>query len=131
MTQIVLDTNVLISALISTKGNPAQIFDKVSEGALRAIYCQKILDECEAVLNRPCFSFPHSSVSSALDTFKLKGIEVNPRFSQIPMTDESDRIFYDTAVTGNAILITGNLRHYPNEPFIMSPAEFFTAHCRV
>jgi predicted nucleic acid-binding protein len=41
------------------------------------------------------------------------------------MQDEDDRIFYDTAKEGDAILITGNFRHYPNEPFIMKPSAFW------
>jgi len=44
--------------------------------------------------------------------------------SNIPMPDESDRIFYDTAKQSGSILITGNTKHFPDEPFIMTPAEF-------
>jgi len=40
------------------------------------------------------------------------------------MTDETDRVFYDTAKASGAILITGNIRHYPAMPFIMTPADF-------
>ena len=42
----------------------------------------------------------------------------------IPMPDESDRIFYDTDKQSGSILITGNTKHFPDEPFIMTPAEF-------
>ena len=42
----------------------------------------------------------------------------------MPMPDETDRIFYDTAKASGAILITGNLKHFPSEPFIMKSAEF-------
>jgi len=40
------------------------------------------------------------------------------------MSDESDRVFYDTAKTIGAILVTGNIKHYPDEPLIMTPAVF-------
>ena len=40
------------------------------------------------------------------------------------MRDESDRIFYDTAKESKSILISGNLKHFPNEEFIMLPADF-------
>ena len=40
------------------------------------------------------------------------------------MIDETDRIFYDTAVSSGATLITSNKKDYPNEPFILTPAEF-------
>jgi len=39
-------------------------------------------------------------------------------------SDEDDRIFYDTAKSANAVLVTGNKKHYPDESFIMTPAEF-------
>jgi predicted nucleic acid-binding protein len=40
------------------------------------------------------------------------------------MKDETDRKFYDTAKSSSATLITGNMKHYPAEPFIMTPADF-------
>ena len=40
------------------------------------------------------------------------------------MIDEDDRIFYDTAKTAKAYLITGNKKHYPQENFIFTPADF-------
>jgi len=44
---------------------------------------------------------------------------------EIPkLIDETDRIFYDTAKNTASILITGNIRHYPNEKFILTPTEF-------
>jgi hypothetical protein len=42
------------------------------------------------------------------------------------MADESDRKFFDAAKTCGAVLITGNKKHYPPEPFILSPAEFLS-----
>ena len=49
---------------------------------------------------------------------------IEPAASDIPMIDETDRIFYDTAKAAGATLITGNIKHYPAEPFIMLPADF-------
>jgi len=40
--------------------------------------------------------------------------------------NEDDRIFYDTAVEAEAYLITGNIRHFPKEAFIITPAQFLT-----
>jgi len=44
--------------------------------------------------------------------------------SLIRMLDEDDRKFYDVAKSAEAFLITGNIRHYPKEPFIVSPSGF-------
>jgi hypothetical protein len=40
------------------------------------------------------------------------------------MPDEDDRVFYDTAKTAGAYLIPGNTKHFPQEPFILTPAQF-------
>jgi predicted nucleic acid-binding protein len=50
--------------------------------------------------------------------------------SIISMTDEDDRIFYDTAKASNAFLITGNIRHFPQESFILTPANFLKEYQR-
>jgi len=51
---------------------------------------------------------------------------IEPFVSTVFMTDETDRTFYDTAKASDSILITGNIKHYPTEPFIMTPTEFLT-----
>ena len=40
------------------------------------------------------------------------------------MLDEDDRVFYDIAKIAGAYLITGNLKHYPSKPFILTPSVF-------
>jgi len=46
--------------------------------------------------------------------------------SNFPMTDESDRKFYDLHKAANAILITGNIKHFPKESTIIKPADFIS-----
>jgi predicted nucleic acid-binding protein len=44
----------------------------------------------------------------------------------MPLLDEDDRVFYDTATASEAVLVTGNIRHFPAEPFVMTPADFLS-----
>ena len=88
------------------------------------IFNDSIFDEYSEVLNRPKFSFSASMREWLLIKLRDYGEIVTPQKSGIPMTDETDRVFYDTAVSGGAILITGNKKDYPNEPFVLTPAEF-------
>ena len=88
------------------------------------MYCRQILGEYSTVLARPRFGFPKDRVEDALSLFEIFGVPVDAQKSDFPMPDESDRIFYDTAVAGVAELITGNLKHYPEKPFVVGPAEF-------
>ncbi|MDR3119931.1 MAG: putative toxin-antitoxin system toxin component, PIN family [Clostridiales bacterium] len=120
----VLDTNVIVSALISPKGNAAVILGMITDNLLKPIYCQQILREYVDVLTRPRFGFPETRVKESLTLFEMFGVPVDPRKSDFLMIDESDRIFYDAAVASAAVLITGNLKHYPREPFVVSPADF-------
>jgi predicted nucleic acid-binding protein len=56
------------------------------------------------------------------------GIAVEDKKSdkRIKVIDDDDRIFYDAAVEATAYLITGNMRHFPKESFIVTPAQFLT-----
>jgi hypothetical protein len=49
---------------------------------------------------------------------------VDVEVSKIALPDESDRKFYDVAKATNSLLISGNLKHFPKEPLIMSPVEY-------
>jgi len=126
----VLDTNVLISALWCKNGKPASIVQKVLAQELSLCYDYRIMNEYVDVLNRDKFIFIPSEIEdilSALETFGLSVIvERNATLtdSNIVFIDEDDRAFYEVAKYCNASLITGNKRHYPDEPIIMTPAEF-------
>jgi predicted nucleic acid-binding protein len=56
--------------------------------------------------------------------FKPKSVIKKTEKSTFEMTDEDDRKFYDLYKAAKAILITGNLKHFPKEDLIMTPAAF-------
>ena len=124
MRYAVIDTNVLVSALISPNGNAAIILGMITNGFLAPLYCSQIIYEYTSVLERQRFGFSKNLIDEALTSFDIFGVPVQPEKSDFFMVDESDRVFYDTAVSGNAMLITGNLRHYPQKTFIVNPANF-------
>lgn len=53
MTRIVIDTNILVSAMLTSKGNPAKILKHVLEGKLNLIISTAILEETQRVLRYP------------------------------------------------------------------------------
>jgi len=125
--RVVLDTNILVSALLTREGNPAKIYRMFLTQALTLVYCAEILDEYEDVIYRPRLKIPIADANIVMDAIRYYGEEIFipvSRSSIIPMPDEDDRIFYDTAKTVGAYLITGNTKHYPSEPFILTPTEF-------
>lgn len=51
--RVVLDTNILVSALISPAGNPAAIYDAWEDGKFTLLTCGEHLDELRATLEKP------------------------------------------------------------------------------
>ena len=125
MLKIVLDTNVIISAALSPAGTCAKIINMIAyNDEIQPFYKADILSEYEEVLSREHLNIAVKTQTDIIDTIKSVGIEIEPTASDILLPDETDRIFYDTARAAEAILITGNKKHYPDENFIMAPAEF-------
>ena len=122
--RVVLDTNVLVSALMSSLGNPAIIFKMFLSETIVLVYSEDIMLEYNDVMYRPHLHIPSDDADKVLDAIRLYGERVDPTPSTIPMIDEDDRVFYDTAKSAGACLVTGNARHYPSESFIYSPAEY-------
>ena len=122
---VVLDTNVLVSSLWSADGVPSKIVHLIPDGAIVPCYSDEIVYEYKTVLARPAFNFTPEQVNDLLCRYIKYGKFVSPTPSKIPLYDETDRIFYDAAQEGDALLITGNIRHYPKEPFIMPPMYFY------
>jgi putative PIN family toxin of toxin-antitoxin system len=125
MAKIVIDTNIIISAVLSPTGNPATILKLLSTNeGIKLFYSMGILDEYRRVLSYTRLNIADDKQSRAIGLIEKFGMLVEPTVSTLPLPDESDRIFYDTAKSSDAILITGNIKHFPNEPFIMTPSDF-------
>jgi putative PIN family toxin of toxin-antitoxin system len=120
----VLDTNILVSALLTKHGNPAKIYRMFLAQMLDIVISKDIIVEYEDVLHRPRLAIPVPDADTVLAVICQYGKTVQPIPSTVALPDEDDRVFYDTAKTGNAYLVTGNTKHYPKEPFILTPAQF-------
>jgi len=124
MKRVVIDTNVLVSSAISEHGNPKAIMDLISDEQIQPCYCTEIISEYSRVLAYPKFRLSTQVQAIIIHEIIALGIPVTPSTSTIPLTHEDDRMFYDTAKSSGAILITGNKKHYPDEAMIMTPSEF-------
>ena len=123
--RVVLDTNVLVSALMSPLGNPASIHRMFLNGEIVLVYSAEIILEYEDVLYRPRLRIDTEDADMVLEAIRLCGELVTPQPSSEPMTDEDDRPFYDTAKSASAFLVTCNIRHYPMSSFVLTPKDFF------
>ncbi len=123
---VVVDTNVLISALITPFGNSARILDMILGGELHLLYDDRILSEYRDVLLRPKFSFEEKDVDALLAVIEGEGLKVMSTPADYPHVDKDDIPFIEVALAGNSeALITGNKRHFKGKSLnIMSPDEF-------
>lgn len=128
---VVLDTNVLVSALLNPLGRPADVLRLVQIGALRLAYDARILDEYRRVLRRPRFPFAGGEIGALLESFAGEGLAVTPPPVAGALPDPADRPFLEVAAAAGATLVTGNRRHYPARVVgsvpVQTPAEFLRA----
>lgn len=124
----VIDTNVLISALLSKNSDAAtvKVLRAILDGRIVPLYHNEILNEYDAVLHREKFHFKEESIQTVLAAVKGFGVEVFPQPTGEILIDMDDLVFYEVAMekrNENAYLVTGNQRHYPIRDFIVTPAE--------
>ena len=124
----VIDTNVIVSALLSTKDDSAtvQVIEKVFRKEIIPIYSDIIFREYINVLNRPKFHFSKNLIDYillAIENFgTLKDVEEN---DSIVLLDMKDVPFYRLfAEKDGAYLITGNIKHFPQDPRILTARQF-------
>lgn len=127
--RIVLDTNVLVSGLLSPFGPPGEIVRMVSSGQITLGLDARILSEYADVLLRPRFAFDDDAVGALLDYVVFRGTmaAASPLPDRLP--DPDDEPFLEVACACEAaFLVTGNLSHYPaalrQGVSIVSPAAF-------
>lgn len=130
--RVVLDTNVLVSGLLSPHGVPSTVVDLVGSGAQCVCFDGRILAEYRDVLTRPRLALPLESVETVLTRLVTSGIRLmaSPLSTKLP--DPDDQAFLEVAVAASAdYLITGNRRHFPSELCqgiaVVSPREFLDA----
>lgn len=126
---IVLDTNVLVSALITPFGNSARILDMVICGNVKILYDDRILTEYREVLLRKKFNFRENDVDTLLEYLETEGLRITSGVCKENLPDKDDIPFLEVALSGNArALIAGNKRHFKikflKDLKIMSPEEF-------
>ena len=127
---VVLDTNVVVSGLMSETGKPGRIIDLALENRFQVAYDDRILSEYEDVLARPELRIRPARARAVIAYIELTGQQIEAQaLSADGFQDSDDLPFAEVFITANAqALVTGNLRHF--SPLIekglavYSPAQF-------
>lgn len=126
MIYAVIDTNVLVSALLThnKQSSTIQVMEAMFANKIIPLYNEDIISEYEDVLHRAKFSFSEAAIGHYLETMKQAGIHSQRIASSEYFPDPKDVVFYEVALSkDNAYLVTGNTKHFPKKPIVVTPAE--------
>lgn len=129
MIQVVIDTNVVVSANLVDAGPSAAIFLlALNKKIIEMCVSPSVLSEYEEVLRRPRLRLAPSRIDSAMALIRNAARMVQPTTVLTISSHESDNRFYECAEAAQAgYLITGNtkdFRHDHGITRIISPRDF-------
>ena len=124
----VIDTNVLVSALLKWDSIPGKVVQQTYAHEIIPVFNDSILQEYKEVLSREKFHFPKETVEFLLSRLKTIGENMTTVESLVGnFPDPKDVVFFEVTMeknkTDDAFLVTGNLKHFPKHPKVVTPAE--------
>lgn len=126
MIYAVIDTNVLVSALLTSNIDAAtvKVIEALLKGLIVPLFDKDIIKEYVEVLKRPKFNFSETVVEYYIRAIMDKGLVSSRVLSKENFPDSKDVVFYEVALSKkDAFLVTGNKKHFPISPIVVSPAE--------
>ena len=127
----VIDTNVLVSAMLKWQSVPGKILELTFSGLIIPVINDEIINEYITVLSRPKFKLSEKIVNDIVNEIEEKGIFVNEKTLEEYLPDPKDRVFYEVVMeernSRDAYLVTGNIKHSPIRPYIVTPREMLKA----
>jgi len=126
MIYAVIDTNVFVAALLSRHPDSAtiQVVNTLFRNGICPLYNPEIIAEYQNVLHRKKFCFPTEAIDAIIRTVQENGISAERIQSSETFPDPKDIVFYEVALSKEeAYLVTGNTKHFPKSPIVVTPAE--------
>lgn len=122
----VIDTNVIVSALLKEESNPGKIISYIRNETIIPVYNEDILKEYDEILHKEKFHFTEEQINDLFTLFKIHGRVLNETKTDEFFKDKTDIKFFQIVLTANMIqdsyLVTGNLKHFPQRVFVINPA---------
>ena len=126
MIYAVIDTNVLVSARITKNPSSAtvKVLNNMFNGTIKPIFNDEIIAEYTDVLHRPKFRMRDEDINLIIKYIKNYGIHSDRVPFDGTMPDEKDRPFYEVSLSvEDSFLVTGNLKHFPVTPKVVTPSQ--------
>lgn len=122
----VFDTNVLVSAMITHNSDSAtvKVLEQVVKGHIVPLFNDEILLEYQEGLHRDKFNLREDDILNMLDLLVDNGCWAGRRTTDVSFTDADDIVFFEVSMSKEgAFLVTGNTKHFPKVPTVVTPAE--------
>jgi putative PIN family toxin of toxin-antitoxin system len=123
----VIDTNVIVSAMLKTNSIPSRVMAEALKGDIIPILNDDIIAEYEDVLSRSKFHFEQKAVQIFLDELKKRAVYSEQGIFEDVIPDSGDVVFYAVLMEKRkeeeAYLVTGNLKHFPVRSYVVTPRE--------
>ena len=94
----VIDTNVLVSAMLKWDSIPGNVMEMVFDGPIVPLLNERIVNEYQEVLLRPKFHLTEDIVYDVMESIKSRGIYLNAETIGIELPDPSDMVFYEVVM---------------------------------
>ena len=122
----VIDTNVIVSYLLTRDSGStiSRVMNALYEELLTPLYNDDILNEYTDVLNRERFHFSKEEIDNTINAIRRLGVNCDRKPVHELFPDPDDIVFYEVAMSrDDSYLVTGNLKHFPQNGRVVSPAE--------
>lgn len=126
MVYAVIDTNVFVSAYMThnLKSATSKVVQLLFKGEINILYNDEIIAEYVDVLSRPHLRINPVERDTLLAHIRKNGVFANRTSFGELLIDEDDRVFYEVALSEeDSFLVTGNLKHFPIDPRVVTPAQ--------
>jgi uncharacterized protein len=111
--RVVIDTNVIVSAILSRHSPPDEVLRLALQGELVPLFDHRILGEYSEVLARTVFDFDQADIAGLMTGLERSGELVFAMPLRLALPEPDDLPFADVAIGGGAdALVTGNARHF-------------------
>jgi len=128
---VVLDTNVLVAAILSADGAPAHIVGGLSEGLFDAVTCPRLVGELSGVLSRPKIRRHVSRRDAAEYTSWLVRVSLpfpDPDAPPAICSDPADDFVIALATESDSHVVVSGDAHLTSlsldAPRVLSPSSF-------
>ncbi len=123
----VIDTNVLVSAMLKWDSIPGNVIELAFSGTIVPLLNGHIVKEYQEVLSRPKFHLTEDIIQTIIEEIKRFGIYIDAMELDINLPDPKDQVFYEVVMeerkSEDAYLVTGNIKHFPSKPYVVTPRQ--------